>query len=54
LLIHNTSNRFQANKLAEVFGALGKAESLQVKIEKLMDSAIVEWLTPAPVIEPRK
>ncbi len=52
LLLHNTSTRFQAKSLTEVFGALGKAESLQVKAEKLTDIAVVEWLTP--VIEPRK
>jgi hypothetical protein len=46
LLLHNTSTRFQANQLTDVFAALGKAESLQVKTEKLADTTIVEWLTP--------
>lgn len=54
LLLHNAGKQFQAGKLIEVFSALGKAESLQVKTEKLAETAIVEWLTPAPVIEPRK
>ena len=54
LLLHNTGKQFQAGKLIEVFSALGKAESLQVKPEKLADTAIVEWLTPVSVIESRK
>ncbi len=54
LLLHNTGKGFQTGKLTEVFGAFGKAESLQVKSEKISDTAIVEWLTPAPVIELRK
>jgi dienelactone hydrolase len=54
LLLHNTGKQFQAGKITEVFGALGKAESLQVKAEKLNETGIVEWLTPAPTMEPRK
>ena len=54
LLLHNTSQQFQADKITEIFAALSQAGNLQVKAEKLSDTAIVEWLTPAPVIEPRK
>ena len=54
LILHNTGKQFQANKITEVFGALGKADSLQLKAEKMPDTTIVEWLTPMPVTEPRK
>lgn len=47
LLIHNTSNRFQSDSLSQVYRTLGKSEDLQVKAEKLSDTAIVTWLTPA-------
>ena len=54
LILHNTGKQFQTNKITEVFGALGKADSLQLKAEKMPDTTIVEWLTPMPVTEPRK
>ncbi|HEX4946933.1 MAG TPA: acetylxylan esterase [Blastocatellia bacterium] len=54
LLLHNAGQQFQGKKIADVFSALGKAENLQIKPEKLSDTAIVEWLTPMPVAEPRK
>ncbi len=46
LLIHNTGNRFQADKIEQLYRTLGKPENLQVKAEKSPDSAIVTWLTP--------
>ncbi len=54
LFIHNTGNRFQTAKLVEIYQALGSANSLQVKAEKASETTQVEWLTPAPVTEPKK
>ena len=54
LLIHNTGNRFQTAKLVEIYHALGSANNLQVKAEKAAEAALVEWLTPVSVTEPRK
>jgi len=54
LLIHNTGKQFQSQNISECFSGRNLAENLRVKEEKLTDTAIVEWVTPAPVIEPRK
>jgi hypothetical protein len=48
LLVHNTNNRFQADKIEYLYRTLGKAENLQVKAEKLSDATLVTWLTPMP------
>jgi uncharacterized protein YaiI (UPF0178 family) len=44
LLIHNTGNHFQTDKIAEAYRRFGKAEDLQIKSEQLTDAQIIEWL----------
>lgn len=48
LLLHNTNSRFQTERIAGLYQALGSASQLQVKVEKLTDTAITAWLTPTP------
>jgi dienelactone hydrolase len=54
LLLHNTGTQFQVGKITDVFAALNKVSNLQVQAEKLNDTAVVQWLTPASATEPRK
>ena len=44
LLIHNTGNRFQTDKMASAYRLLGKAEDFHVRSERLTDDAIIDWL----------
>ena len=46
LLLHNTNNRFQTERIAALYQALSSASKLQVKPEKIADAALVAWLTP--------
>ena len=45
LLIHNTGNKFNVEKIASVYKAFGKAESFKTQPAKLSDSEIAAWLS---------
>ncbi|HEY8461763.1 MAG TPA: acetylxylan esterase [Blastocatellia bacterium] len=45
LLIHNTGNKFNADKIKAVYRAFGKAKIFKSKSAKLSDSQIIAWLS---------
>jgi len=45
LLIHNTGNKFNAEKIEAVYKAFGKAEDFKSRSAKLSDSEIIAWLS---------
>jgi acetyl xylan esterase AXE1 len=45
LLIHNTGNKFKAEKIEAVYNALGKAENFKSQSAKLSDAELVTWLS---------
>jgi hypothetical protein len=45
LLIHNTGNKFNTEKIEAVYKAFGKAEAFKSQPAKLSDSELVAWLS---------
>jgi hypothetical protein len=45
LLIHNTGNKFNTEKIEAVYRAFGKAENFKSQSTKLSDSELIVWLT---------
>lgn len=45
LLIHNTGNKFRAERIEAVYKTLGKAENFKAQTAKLGDSELAAWLS---------
>jgi acetyl xylan esterase AXE1 len=45
LLVHNTGNKFNTEKIEAVYKAFGKAESFKSQSAKLSDSELIAWLS---------
>jgi cephalosporin-C deacetylase-like acetyl esterase len=45
LLIHNTGNKFNTEKIEDVYKAFGKAEAFKSQPTKLSDSELIAWLS---------
>jgi len=45
LLVHNTGNKFNVEKVEAVYKTFGKAENFKARSAKLSDSEIVAWLS---------
>lgn len=45
LLVHNTGNKFNADKIEAVYKAFGKAENFKMQSARINDSEIIAWLS---------
>jgi cephalosporin-C deacetylase-like acetyl esterase len=45
LLIHNTGNKFNTDKIEAVYKAFGKAENFKIQSARINDSEIIAWLS---------
>ncbi len=45
LLIHNTGDKFNAEKIEAIYRVFGKARSFEARSEKLVDSELASWLS---------
>jgi dienelactone hydrolase len=45
LLIHNTGNKFDTEKIEAVYRALGKAENFKTQSARINDSELIAWLS---------